>query len=481
MRIGALAGLLLVAMLGACQHARPVQISPVAIPATRIMATTHGLPTVDGPELTPFAQQALDAARKRGLGQWANNCARAELSAPTPLRSSDAHYLVLSGGSLNGAFGAGFFLGLQDKGQLPPEADVVTGVSTGSLQSTFLFLARKAADGEARFPGNDRNYDWVGGMASKALPGAEGSPAPRAGRSDMDDLALAYSITRESNILKPRPLGGIGVLLSGSKGSLTPLRKRLFALVTPETVRAVAAQACRGRKLYVGVTNVDDGFGYALDMTALALAAYDGNATTTRMTQVRQAYVEGLIASSSVPVGAPPVQLRIRLVDSGADEHRRNLFVDGGARFGVFLREIKDAQLAAKAAGQSDVTLIVNTRLSIEPWHAGDLRNPKQGWLLTTLGLRTVDILENQVYQLSVNAVESKADDLRMAFISNENIRNGELPGDHLYSGKRCDEWHEVEEKTLNPVQFYPAYMACLLDYGRARGQRAEWNHLPEH
>jgi hypothetical protein len=480
---------LVIALLPGCTRTRPSLASPVAIRATRIMATTHtGVQRIaSSAQLTSFAQEAYAAARKdtRALGAGTDSCARLGIASPVATGRETGHYLVLSGGSLNGAFGAGLFLGLQDKGLLPPKADVVTGVSTGSLQATFLFLRRTDLDHPAPGqPANDRDYRWVGGMASQSLPGADGSAAPQPGRSDIEDLALAYSITRESNILQPYPLDWIGVIAQGAKGSLDPLRKRLLALISPGTIRAVAQEACQGRKLYVGVTDVDDGYGYALDMTALALSAYDGNATPTRMMQVRKAYVEGLIASSSVPVGARPVQLRICMADQGVEQHRRNLFVDGGARFGVFLREISDAQSLAQQSGEADVTLLVNTRLAIDPWHSGDLTNPRQGWLLTSLGLRTVDILENQVYQLSVGMVEAQSTSLRMAYISNENLADhgkpAELPGDHVYQGRKCDAWHQQDEDLHHPVQFFASYMSCLLDYGRARGQMNQWNVLPQ-
>jgi hypothetical protein len=391
---------------------------------------------------------------------------------------------VLSGGSLHGAFGAGFFLGLQDSGNLPPEADVVTGVSTGSLQSTFLFLARPT------LPSGSRDYRWVGGAAMQSLPGAGDRPPLAAGRSDIEDLALAYTIRKESDILEPAPLGDVGTVITGSMGTLGPLRKRLMALISEDTVHAVAVQACRGRKLFVGVTNVDDGEGYALDLTALALRAYDGHATAARMTEVRKAYVASLIASSSVPVGARPVSLRVCLdnCDVARADHRTNLFVDGGARFGVFLSEISDARSLTGVSGNGDVTLIVNTDMATGPWHSDNLANPRDTWLMTTLGLRTVDILENQVYQLSVALVEAKASHASMAYISNEHIdppyTGSERPDDHAYAigseSSSCAGWKNLEKTTIHPIQFYPKYMSCLLDYGRERGELNVWNFAPD-
>ena len=62
----------------------------------------------------------------------------------------------------------------------------IFATAAGSLQSTFLFLARsKLAD-------NDRDYSWVSGAATQSLPGADGAEALHPGRSDIEDLALAY-------------------------------------------------------------------------------------------------------------------------------------------------------------------------------------------------------------------------------------------------------------------------------------------------
>jgi len=339
-------------------------------------------------------------------------------------------------------------------------------------------------------------------MATRPTPDDDPArPALRGGRSQYEDLALAYSIDRERDILSVSPAGGLGLLLSGSKGRLDPLFSRLLDLISPDTIRDIAFEACRGRKLYVGVADVDDGQAYALDMTRLALSAFDPDPYGTadpkwparHMLEVRRAYVASLIASSSVPVGARPVTLIVRRDPASGGQRIRHLFVDGGARFGVFL---EDAMLdrAANRVALDDygVTLLVNTRLTIPPWREDDdpLR-PERGWQLTSLGLRTVDILENQVYRLSVAAVEDKADllgGLHMAFLHNQGLVSPapvsggddgtEPPEDHRYQGRSCADWHALDRAQGKPVQFYPAYMACLIDYGRQRGQGGMWNSV---
>ena len=49
------------------------------------------------------------------------------------------HYLAISGGGANGAYGAGVLKGWSDTGTRP-EFTIVTGISTGALTAPFAFL-----------------------------------------------------------------------------------------------------------------------------------------------------------------------------------------------------------------------------------------------------------------------------------------------------------------------------------------------------
>lgn len=472
---------LTLSLLAACGHQRPALHGNIAISAKRIPANlndqaTYGdaLGLAAAPTLSTFAATVIDA-RNRDIGAHPDICAKLldkDISGDAKVPLARGYAVVLSGGGPHGTFGAGLFLGLQDKGHLPPEPEVVTGVSTGSLQSTFVFLARQPV-------AKDRDYTWINPRALplKSLPGAGGQPPLAQGRSNLEDLALAYSIAQEGEILHPGALGDLSLITDGARAQLTPLGKRLFKMISPDTITQIATEACRGRVLLVGVTDVDDGNGYALDLTGLALKAFEGNASANRMTAVRQTYVSALLASSSVPVGAMPVTLRYREFDDedkpAEIASRQHLFIDGGARFGVFL---------PKAGDGSNLTLIVNTFLDTQPWTQGNPPIPTTKWTLIGLGLRTVnDVLESQVYKLSVGQVEASASKLAMAYLSNQNItgpdgKPGENPVDHLYFGRTCLQWKTQVDALKKPLQFFPDYMACLIDYGRARGNLMPWN-----
>ena len=57
--------------------------------------------------------------------------------APGP--DGDVDYLTLSGGGINGAYGAGFLVGWTAKGGRP-EFEVVTGISVGAMIAPMAFL-----------------------------------------------------------------------------------------------------------------------------------------------------------------------------------------------------------------------------------------------------------------------------------------------------------------------------------------------------
>src|SRR5205085_5189620 len=153
--------------------------------------------------------------------------------------------LVLSGGGQHGLFGTGFFLGLTDV----PTYHVVTGVSTGSLQATMLFLANQPVPTDRIYP-PDQGY----------LPAGVAQ-----GQSNVRDLVVASSVAREGSLLRVGRFGILGGIVRGSIATLAPLRERMLGIISPDTIRAVAREVAQGRSLYVGVTDVDNGTAYAID------------------------------------------------------------------------------------------------------------------------------------------------------------------------------------------------------------------------
>src|SRR5262245_31426484 len=67
---------------------------------------------------------------------------RKELGLPPDAELPEAHFLAISGGGDNGAFGSGLLVGWTEAGDRP-EFQLVTGVSTGALIAPFAFLGPK--------------------------------------------------------------------------------------------------------------------------------------------------------------------------------------------------------------------------------------------------------------------------------------------------------------------------------------------------
>lgn len=439
--------------IAACDQSRPAAIAGCAYRAIPI-AVDDDEPDLKPPQATPAPLTADDkfATELRSLVVEAPAPQPTPGATPAPSPTpAPPQFLVLSGGSQHGAFGAGFFYGLQSI----PTYDMVTGVSTGSLQSTMLFLANTP-------PPKDRTYAWVDGpLASEIKPGT----------SNAGDLALAYSIAKEGDIITPASGGILGGLSMGALATFEPLKARLKAVISPDTLRQVAAEAAKGRKLYVGVVNLDDGKGYAVDLTDLA-SRVDTPTWKDQTGKLQDCYVEALAASSSVPPSAYPVSLEI----AEGNGTRTSMYMDGGARFGVFLEQIIRA-LGEDAPDDARVTVIVNGVLYGGPWTADG--KPVDKWSAATVAARAVSLLETQVYRFSVASAEQFGIDrggLNMAFISNQGLPPGaEEPMNHVFRGKTCTAWNDIDNQA-KPLQFHPNYMACLSDYGRSRGAAGLWN-----
>jgi hypothetical protein len=126
---------LILFVVAGCSQIRPLPPPSGCIaPAWKLLpGETHpslfSLNPAEAEFTMPRATTAFEAALTSRLRD------RDKLSKPLQV-------LVLSGGSQNGAFGAGLFRGLSQSNGIP-EYDVVTAVSTGALQSTLIFLANQ--------------------------------------------------------------------------------------------------------------------------------------------------------------------------------------------------------------------------------------------------------------------------------------------------------------------------------------------------
>lgn len=233
-------------------------------------------------------------------------CARAA-SCP---RGHAPILLALSGGGANGAYGAGVLIGWSQRGDRP-SFDVVTGVSTGALSAPFAFLGD----------------DWD------------------------DQLAQAYLGAKTRGILSWRSFAAFAL-----PGVFSPrtLESLVNENVTPDLLRRIAEEHRRGRRLYVGTTNLDDGRQVIWDMGLIASQG-DANALTL--------FRQVLMASASIPGVFPPV-LIAGLDDDGVV--RQQMHVDGAVTagfIGVPVGTMLDPGAAADWNG-ARLYVIINGRIN---------------------------------------------------------------------------------------------------------------------
>lgn len=226
----------------------------------------------------------------------------------TPIR-----ILALSGGGAGGAFGAGALYGLTHAGKRPV-FQVVTGVSAGALLAPFAFL----------------------------------------GPSWDPQLKDAFDSHRTEHLLRPRPW--LGILFHPGIYRRRPLVALVDHFVTARMIRAVAAQARRGRLLLVATTDLDKQESVIWNMGLIA--EHGGPAA-------RKLFAQVLVASASIPGVFPPVIIRVQ----GGGKTYDEMHVDGGTTLPFFvasnIADVLPLQLPELQGAR--VYVIVNGQLSTYP------------------------------------------------------------------------------------------------------------------
>jgi len=230
-------------------------------------------------------------------------------------------YLALSGGGANGAFGAGLLAGWTAAGDRP-NFGIVTGVSTGALIAPFAFLG-----------------------------------------SEQDaQLKKFYTTTSTADIITKRTILSIlrGVSITDSE----PLRETLTEIFDQQMLDAIAAEHARGRRLFVGTTNLDAGRQVIWNIGAIAASEHP---------RAAELMVDVLLASASIPGVFPPIYIEVTAEGEEYDE----MHVDGGTSSQVFLfpASLDAKQIDEKFGiqGTYRLFLIRNARLAAE-WQAVEPR-----------------------------------------------------------------------------------------------------------
>lgn len=268
-----------------------------------------------------------------------HNEARTELlrtqvqSDPGYDKDMPVHFLALSGGGQKGAYGAGILTGWSAAGTRP-EFRMVTGISTGALIAPFAFLGPE--------------YDAA-----------------------MTDMYTKFST---KDVLKKRFVAGF---ISGdSVTDNAPLRDIMKTYLTDKEIERIAKEHARGRRLFVGTTNLDAQRPVIWDIGAIA---------STDRFDARELIIDVLLASAAFPGGFPPVYFTVERNGHVYDE----LHVDGGVTTQVFVSpvafEMEEALHSVGLFGQAHVYLIRNSKVAPKIAHVKPKTVPILTQSLSTL------------------------------------------------------------------------------------------------
>ncbi len=191
------------------------------------------------------------------------------------------NYLALSGGGANGAFGAGLMVGWSAAGTRP-EFTMVTGTSTGAIMAPFVFLG----------------------------------PAYDAPLREMYTTYSTKDLVTERNILS--------ALTGSSVVDTTPLKNMIAKYVNQQVMEAIAVEYEKGRRLWIGTTNLDAQRPVIWNIGLIASSGQTG---------ALELIHNVILASASIPAFFPPVLFEVEADGMRYDE----MHVDGGTASQVFL------------------------------------------------------------------------------------------------------------------------------------------------
>jgi hypothetical protein len=357
-------------------------------------------------------------------------------SAPAPSQRADGSFgydlLALSGGGSNGAFGAGVLSGWTQVGTRPNFA-VVTGISTGSLLSSFAFA------------------------------GPEFDP----------QLRQAFTTIQNPNIFRRNRL--VQLPWSDSLFRADPLEDLIGTFADARLLEAVAEGHRQGRRLYVGSTDLDQKRLIIWDMGSIAACGHPG---------APELYRKVLRASSSIPVLFDPMEFQVSARGGWYSE----LHVDGGTRASLFMRRALVSQLGeplaqARAGAEKTVTddAVRRTRYDTDETIAPEEIDPKD-----EIVDRRLDLYGSRLF-IIVNGKlrpEPAATDRGLVPIAAHSIQslmsaqfNGELYRMYLLTAStgmafRMVAIPEEQRNVSSPAEFNPDAMTLLFELGRGMADR---------
>ena len=346
----------------------------------------------------------------------------ARTQPPQPVQA-----LLLSGGGQWGAFGAGFLEALQaSPAAIDPQ--IITGVSTGGLQSLFV---------------------------------AVGTPAA------YDALVQAYTPKSQSDLVNANP--AVLAAITGSMAGIKPLRRRIErALCTDDTARdcpMIDALAATPRQTLIGFVEASSGQFLVADVNRIARRAAATPPNTparTRANKVSRDCLTGAaLASAGMPLFFQPVRIGSKV------------YYDGGVRQSVFLASVAEAAANSMiaedghAAPAPTLYVIRNgpTQLLGKDGKPGNDPEVDKNHGAVTAALRAQSVIVNQVEIGSIAALRLFHPQGRINLATADGYQN-HVWTDAANTKRQCD---KGKERFFNPD-----FMACLRSLGRAKAARPD-------
>jgi predicted acylesterase/phospholipase RssA len=209
-----------------------------------------------------------------------------------------AHFLALSGGGDNGAFGAGLLAGWSEAGNRP-EFLGVTGISIGAVIAPFAFIG-----------------------------------------SSQDELLRDFFTTlRPEDVYEKRSM--FAVLYDDAVADSAPMKELLEKYVTEALLTRVSEEYAKGRWLLILTTDLDSDRPVVWNMGKLATSDDPG---------ALQLFRDVIRASASVSGAFPPVMIDVE-VDG---VHYQEMHVDGGICAQVFLFPLSITRLIVERELDTD-------------------------------------------------------------------------------------------------------------------------------
>lgn len=221
-------------------------------------------------------------------------------------KSGSRNVLCLSGGGADGAYSVGVICGWTCRGDRPC-FDVVTGISTGALIAPYAFLGS--------------GYDAK--------------------------IRELYTNTDDRDIYRSKPVTGI---FSESFASNRPLARKLKEHVDADLLTAIAREHAKGRRLYIGTTEMEGHRFIVWDIGAIASQGRPEDLELVRSI---------MLASTSIPGIFPPIRIPVTVNNQPYCE----MHVDGSVSQSVFFLP----PTSVKGQSETNVYVVIAGKLYADP------------------------------------------------------------------------------------------------------------------